>query len=270
MKILRVAAVGALAASLLTVGGAATASSATTTAAAAAAAGEVTACVHKKSRYVRIINASGKCKPAEIRMKIGGGETVTQTAVTSGPKGDTGAQGPKGDTGAQGPRGMRGPQGKQGAQGPKGDAGPQGPKGEKGDKGPKGDTGPAGPKGDSGPAGPKGEKGDKGPKGDTGPAGPQGKQGVPGPKGEKGEPGRDGKDGGGSFTTYTKTQQFSRSGASANCNQGDLATGGGFAVSSGTQVIASAPTGSGTWTVTIQGHGQTSGTVYVVCLKKSS
>ncbi|MFC5813474.1 collagen-like protein [Nonomuraea harbinensis] len=239
MKILRVAAVGALAASLLTVGGAATASSATT----AAAAGEVTACVHKKSRYVRIINASGKCKPAEIRMKIGGGETVTQTAVTSGPKGDTGAQGPKGDTGAQGPRGMRGPQGKQGAQGPKGDAGPQGP---------------------------KGEQGEQGPKGDTGPAGPQGKQGVPGPKGEKGEPGRDGKDGGGSFTTYTKTQQFSRSGASANCNQGDLATGGGFAVSSGTQVIASAPTGSGTWTVTIQGQGQTSGTVYVVCLKKSS
>ncbi|MFG1945613.1 hypothetical protein [Nonomuraea sp. NPDC048826] len=242
MKILRVAAVGALAASLLTVGGAAAASSSATT---AAAAGEVTACVHKKTRYVRIVNPTAKCRTTEIRMKIGGGETVTQTAVTSGPKGDTGPQGPKGDTGAQGPRGLRGPQGKQGVQGPKGDFGPSGPKGEQGEQGPKGDTGPAGPKGETGPQG---------------------------PKGEKGEPGKDGKDGKGSvtLTTYTKTQQFSRSGASANCNQGDLATGGGFAVSSGTQVIASAPTGSGTWTVTIQGQGQTSGTVFVVCLKKSS
>lgn len=256
MKILRVAAVGALAASLLAVGGSATASTAATT---AAAAGEVTACVHKKSRYVRIINATGKCRKTETRMKIGG-ETVLQSTVSSGPRGETGPQGPKGDTGAQGPRGMRGPQGKQGPQGPQGPKGDTGPQGPKGEQGPKGDTGPAGPQGKPGTQGPKGEKGDQGP------AGPKGDRGPQGPQGPKGEPGG----GGVTYTTYTKSAKFNRSGGTASCDHGDLATGGGFAVSSGTQVIGNAPVGPSTWAVTVQGQGQTSGTVYVVCLKASS
>src|SRR5690606_13228105 len=234
----------------------------------------VPACRAKKSRYVRIINATGKCRKTETRMKIGG-ETVLQSTVSSGPRGETGPQGPKGDTGAQGPRGMRGPQGKQGPQGPqgpkgdtgpagpKGDTGPAGPQGKPGVKGPKGDRGPAGPQGKPGPQGPKGEKGEKG---DQGPAGPKGDRGPQGPQGPKGEPGG----GGVTYTTYTKSAKFNRSGGTASCDHGDLATGGGFAVSSGTQVIGNAPVGPSTWAVTVQGQGQTSGTVYVVCLKASS
>ncbi|MGP3918775.1 hypothetical protein [Nonomuraea sp. 10N515B] len=107
---LTLATVGALAASLLAVGGVATASS---------AAGEVHACVHKKSRYARIVNPATKCRKTEERVLIGGGSQGT-TTIQQGERGPEGPQGPKGETGPAGPAG---PQGKQGLQGPKGDPG---------------------------------------------------------------------------------------------------------------------------------------------------
>jgi hypothetical protein len=98
-------------------------------------------------------------------------------------------------------------------------------------------------------------------RGSTGPAGPQG------PKGEKGDSGH------GSVSVYTKSNNFTTSG-SAGCNPGDAATGGGYTVSPGTYVYASAPNGNG-WSVSAAklpglpgSNGNASGTVYVVCVDK--
>ncbi|QYC45419.1 Collagen triple helix repeat (20 copies) [Nonomuraea coxensis DSM 45129] len=277
-RALTLATVGALAASLLAVGGVATASS---------AGNQVTACVHKKTRYARIVNPTTKCRTTEIRVLIGGGSEATTNSVTVGPKGDTGPQGPKGDAGPQGPQGRPGLKGATGPAGPKGDTGPAGPAGPQGPKGADGKDGLPGKDGKDGLPGKPGEQGPRGPqgpKGDTGPAGPQGPKGA------------DGKDGG-SFTTYTKTASLNSVGsATASCSQGGNATGGGFSFSTlkNAEVMTSAPSGNGTgWTVSVAkddngggndfapsggektaGHGgnngtSVNGTVYVVCLKKA-
>ncbi|MGN9843854.1 hypothetical protein ACTMTI_37585 [Nonomuraea sp. H19] len=257
------AAVGALAASLLTVGGVATASS---------AGSEVYACVHKKTRYARIVNPATKCRKTEERIVIGG--ATESTAVTSGPKGDQGAPGKPGPMGPQGPKGETGPAGPQGKQGEQGLPGKDGKDGEKGA------TGPAGP---------------------AGPQGPQGKPGNPGPRGYPGKNGKDGKDGA-TYTTYTKTASLNSIGsATASCGYGGMVTGGGFSFSTlkNAIVMTSMPTNSNGWTVDVakddngggndnfsaESHSKpspspsaspggnngtaVSGTVYVVCMKKA-
>ncbi|MEV2271440.1 collagen-like domain-containing protein [Nonomuraea africana] len=262
--------VGALTLSLFTIGGVATASS--------AAGEEVHACVHKKTRYARIVNPSTPCRKTEERVLIGGSTTSGLSGTRE--KGDTGAQGPKGDTGPQGPAGP---------------AGKNGLDGKPGIQGPKGDTGL---KGETGPQGPQGLKGDKG---DKGLQGPRGYRGPAGPKGEKGEPGSSG-----TFTTYTRSALISGLGSkSASCDGADPATGGGFSFATfkNAVVLSSMPDGK-SWTVTVakddngggnDGHGgaivateppaspapspeaktyggnhgtSVSGSVYVVCLKK--
>lgn len=88
----------------------------------------VSACVHKKTLLVRIVDPSKK-------QKCGRGEQSLSWSVT-GPRGATG------------PMGNAGPRGAIGPAGPIGATGPQGPKGDAGAPGPKGDTGPRGPQGD--------------------------------------------------------------------------------------------------------------------------
>ncbi|MGW2159665.1 hypothetical protein [Nonomuraea sp. NPDC001699] len=284
-RTLTLATVGALAASLLAVGGVATASS---------AASEVYACVHKKTRYVRIVNPTTPCRKTEERVVIGG-STTELNGATSGPKGDTGPQGKQGVAGPQGPQGPKGetgpvgPQGKQGLPGKNGQDGPQGPKGDTGPQGPKGDTGPQGPKGDDGKNGQDGKQGEKGPKGDTGPRGTEGPKGDTGPQGPKGDPGKDGA--GAAYGTYTNDATISGLGpVTATCDKGGTPTGGGFSFSTlkNAEVMGSFPGASG-WTVTVakddngggnnltadtQTHGggnngtSVSGKVYVVCIKK--
>ncbi|MBB2912383.1 hypothetical protein FHS43_003666 [Streptosporangium becharense] len=236
-RTLAVLSVGVLAGSILTVGGSAAA-------VASSADGDIYACVHKKTRYARIVNASARCKPTEIRVtwsQSGGSQGV----ATAGPQGEQGRPGPQGPKGDKGETGLRGPQGETGPQGKQGPAGPQGPKGETGAQGPQGETGPQGKQGPAGPQGPKGDKGDKGetgPRGTTGPAGPQG---------PKGEPGT-----GAKLSTYINKDGFhfgdGDGTASAKCNTGDIATGGGYQANLKRSVVtASYPSASGTWTVTV-------------------
>ncbi|MFG1709568.1 hypothetical protein ACFLIM_40930 [Nonomuraea sp. M3C6] len=284
-RTLTLAAVGALAASLLAVGGVATASS---------AGAEVHACVHKKSRYARIVNPTTKCRKTEIRVLIGGGGTST-TTIQQGQQGAQGPQGPKGETGPQGPQGLKGamgPVGPQGKQGPQGETGPQGPKGADGKDG---KDGLPGKDGKDGLPGKDGKDGLPGKQGEEGPQGPRGLTGPQGPKGEKGESGS-----GATYTTYTRSESVNSTGSeTVNCYQGGVATGGGFSFGTlkNAVVMGSAPSGNNPptgWTVTVakddngsgnnnvaatEGPGQKTitsnqgtsviGSVYVVCLKKS-
>ncbi|HUR04656.1 MAG TPA: hypothetical protein VM347_19080, partial [Nonomuraea sp.] len=209
-RTLTLATVGALAVSLLAVGGVATASSAE----------EVYACVHKKSRYARIVNATTPCKKTEIRMVIGGGGQST-TTITEGTKGDTGPQGPKGDTGLQGRQGFPGKNGKDGLPGKNGTDGKDGLPGKDGK---------------------------------DGLPGKNGADGVDGKDGKNGLPGKDGKDGvdgkGITYTTYTRSNPFSSGSGSVSCSSGDVATGGGFSISGSANVTSSAPSGGSGWSVT--------------------
>ncbi|MEV4080056.1 hypothetical protein ACGFJC_50825 [Nonomuraea fuscirosea] len=290
-RTLTLATVGALAASLLATGGVATASSAVSAAVSAGAtAGTVVACVHRKSRYARIVNATAKCRKTEVRVLIGGGGTSTTVETGSqgpagpeGPAGPQGAQGVKGDRGMPGRPGRPGPQGKQGVAGPQGPQGPQGEQGPKGEQGPRGDQGAKGEQGEPGKQGTQGEPGrpgTPGPKGDRGPQGPKGdtgQRGPQGPQGPKGEPG-----GGAAYTTYVVTDRFNGNSGTASCKKGDAVTGGGFQVDSRYQVTSSMPT-SGGWSVAVtkadfktadgqagsqMSGGSGGGTVYAVCLEK--
>jgi hypothetical protein len=236
-RTLTLAAVGALAASLLTVGGVATASS---------AAAEVHACVHKKTRYARIVNPATKCRKTEEHILIGGGTSTTNVqGGVQGPKGDTGAQGKQGATGATGPQGPKGLDGKDGQPGKDGLPGKPGQDGKDGLPGKQGETGPQGPKGD------KGLTGSQGPRGYTGATGPQGPRGATGPQGPKGEDGKDGT--GAAYTTYTKQESINSTGSkTASCAQGGMVTGGGFSFGTlkNAIVMGSAPDGNG-WTVSV-------------------
>ncbi|MFI6928021.1 hypothetical protein ACIBIZ_49385 [Nonomuraea spiralis] len=284
-RTLTLATVGALAASLLAVGGVATASS---------AASEVYACVHKKTRYVRIVNPTTPCRKTEERVVIGG-STTQLNGGTSGPKGDTGApgkpgaqgpQGPKGDTGAVGPQGKQGFPGKNGQDGKDGLPGKNGQDGQDGKQGipgKDGKDGTPGKNGQNGQDGKQGLPGKDGKDGERGPAGPQG------PQGPKGEPGKDGA--GAAYATYTNDASINGLGSvTATCDKGGSPTGGGFSFGTlkNAVVMGSYPGASG-WTVTVakddngggnnltaetQTHGggnngtSVSGKVYVVCIKK--
>ncbi|GAA3021114.1 hypothetical protein [Streptosporangium longisporum] len=258
-RTLAVVTVGVLAGTLFTASGSAVASS---------AGAEVHACVHKQTRYARIVNATAKCRPTEIRIRWGQTTQTQEGIASAGPQGPRGPQGLKGDTGSQGPQGPRGFQGKTGPQGPKGvdgKDGAQGPKGvdgKDGAQGPKGDTGPQGPKGDDGKPGVQGPKGDDGKPGVQGPKGDDGKPGVQGPKGDDGKTGpqgpkgADGKDGG-ALTTYIKTGVINLSNdgtPSVSCNSGDVATGGGYHLTTMKYfvVTGSYPSSASTWTVALK------------------
>lgn len=109
-----------------------------------------------------------------------------------------------------------------GAVGPQGEPGERGPVGPQGDRGPQGDPGPKGdigPRGAQGPEGDTGPQGVRGPKGDTGPRGAQGPEGDPGPQGilrfyDV-------------FTDRTRVPPFNFTAIVAQCDAGDVATGGG-------------------------------------------
>ncbi|MBX6383941.1 MAG: collagen-like protein [Microbispora sp.] len=223
--------VGALAGSVLVIGGAATASSASDAV--------LYACVNKSTRYMRLVNATTKCKTTET--KVSWNKTGPQGPAGIG---GTGPQGPAGPQGPRGPHGLRGPQGPKGDPGPQGPQGPKGEKGDRGPQGPQGATGPQGPKGEPGPQGPKGEKGDRGP------AGPKGDPGIAG------------------ISTVQKSFDFGVLGGSVDLSCGSgYATGGGF---SGTKVLGeittNGPIVSGGkpigWRV---GGTATKGTAYVIC-----
>ncbi|WP_431902878.1 hypothetical protein [Nonomuraea sp. bgisy101] len=296
-RALTLATVGALTASLFTIGGVATASS---------TANEVHACVHKKTRYARIVNPSTPCRKTEERVLIGGSTTNGLAGTREqGPQGPAGPKGADGKPGVQGPAGPKGVDGKPGIQGPKGETGPQGPAGRNGIDGKDGKDGVDGKPGLQGPKGDDGKPGVQGPKGDTGPAGPQGKPGENGKPGEKGQTGATGPQGpagpqgpkgdkgdaGGIKSVVVVTDTFSGKSGSVSCPSGAVATGGGFSGVNGT-VTASAPTGSPTptgWKVELSGYhdldsssqgadnkttattqtngGGKGGTVYVICAK---
>jgi hypothetical protein len=159
-------------------------------------------------------------------------------------------------------------------------AGQQGPPGVQGPKGDKGDPGPQGPKGDTGAAGPQGAKGDTGA---TGPQGPQGDTGATGPQGPKGDSGPTGPQGpAGSVNTYVRTASDDvdpghSEGLGLNCDNTDLATGGGVN-DSGMQLIITEPSLSSSgsdiptgWFAAVHNSGSSIGTftVYVVCNRAS-
>ncbi|MEE9415559.1 MAG: hypothetical protein V3V01_09760, partial [Acidimicrobiales bacterium] len=159
------------------------------------------------------------CLNKKNKVKTAGDETLscnkklTRAVVTA----EKGSRGESGADGADGARGARGTTGSDGA---------DGSKGAKGNKGSKGDTGPAG------------NKGNKGSKGDTGTAGPKGNTGASG----------------GPASYYTVEATVRSDGkaqitASAFCDTGDLATGGGFRKNSfGTiEILYSFPSGSNGW-----------------------
>jgi hypothetical protein len=154
-----------------------------------------------------------------------------------------GPQGPQGHEGKPGKPGKPGPQGPQGAQGAQGAQGPQG--------GGAGSQGPQGAQGAQGAQGPQG-----GGAGSQGPQGPQGAQGAQGAQGSRGTIG----------TIYVKTATGTRT-VTVSCNDGDVATGGGFSTGQGslrdsrpTPVGTNPPTG---WQATTTANQPI--TAYVVC-----
>src|SRR5262245_16180284 len=66
--------------------------------------GKITACVHKKTKALRLGSSKGKCK-------------TTESKLSWNAKGQPGATGAKGDTGAQGAAGTAGAAGAAGAPG---------------------------------------------------------------------------------------------------------------------------------------------------------
>ncbi|WP_220505693.1 collagen-like protein [Microbispora sp. H10830] len=281
---------GALAGSVLVLGGAATASSASDAA--------FYACVNKSTRYMRLVNATTTCKPAET--KVSWNRTGPQGPVGIG---GTGPQGPAGPQGLRGPQGMRGPQGLKGTDGKDGERGPAGPQGPKGidgkdgKDGDKGDTGPRGLPGEDGKPGKDGKDGERGPAGPQGTKGADGKDGEDGKsayeiwkaqpgnsgktvaqflaslKGEKGDPGDSGGSGSGSggagSATY-KSDSFNFGGSGGTkivmCEKG-VATGGGYNGSFNGQFWVNGPYFLGNKPLGWQISGKNSnGTVYVLCM----
>lgn len=110
-----------------------------------------------------------------------------------------------------------------------GPAGPQGPTGASGPEGPRGKAGPKGPKGSRGPEGERGPEGPRGPQGAQGSTGATGPQGPRGPQGPQGDTGMVG--------GYIRSSLLitipvgSEGSVFASCDDGDMATGGGFSTS---------------------------------------
>jgi hypothetical protein len=163
-----------------------------------------------------------------------------------GAPGEAGPQGPQGDpgeTGAQGgpgEAGLQGPEGDPGAQGEAGKVGEPGALGEAGPQGPQGDPGETGAQGEPGAEGPQGPQADPGAQGEAGKAGEPGAQGEAGPQGPQGDPGETGAQGepapAPAITYYrVDTETIVKPGRmktlTASCSEGDILTGGGYAIS---------------------------------------
>lgn len=96
----------------------------------------------------------------------------------------------------------------------------------------------------TGPEGPQGPQGEPGEKGDAGPEGPQGPPGEPGEQGEKGDPGPPGPSGLTKVVTRNVTEFIPADGFTSvrvDCQDGELATGGGFFVHPSLTLIHSRP-----------------------------
>jgi len=89
---------------------------------------------------------------------------------------------------------------------------------------------PPGPQGPRGPQGPQGAPGPAGAPGPTGPAGPTGPTGPPGPVNVVMR-----------FGSTTQVTAGNQATAIADCNAGEMATGGGFFSQAGVDVITSRP-----------------------------
>lgn len=116
-----------------------------------ASAQDVSACVNKRSGFIRVVPNVDRCKSWENSITVG------KTGDISPP----GPAGPPGPPGPEGPAGIAGPTGQAGATGPTGPTGIAGP------------TGPAGPEGLAGPAGPPGPTGPPGRESHAGDAPPE-------------------------------------------------------------------------------------------------
>ena len=214
--------------------------------AAAAADGDTySGCINPTGYLVNVAIGDEPSKPCN------GDATQIQFNQTGpqGPQGGIGPQGAQGEPGAAGPQGEigpqglpgevgpQGPQGEPGAAGPQGEIGPQGLPGEVGPQGPQGEPGAVGPQGEIGPQGLPGEVGPQGPQGEVGPQGPQGEPGPIGPQGEMGPQGPQGDPAPGPVLTYYRVDNEASVNPGrmktvmASCNDGDILTGGGFAIS---------------------------------------
>jgi hypothetical protein len=132
-----------------------------------------------------------------------------------------------------------------------------------------GARGPAGPEGPRGPAGSDGSAGPEGPTGPAGPAGATGPEGATGPAGAAGAPGV--------LRFYRAEATTATSTARAECEIGDVATGGGFLdVATTSTVESSNPQMQNingvwipaAWSVTVRagtGAAPDSFTAYAVC-----
>lgn len=183
----------------------------------------------------------------------------------TGLTGDTGPSGPTGTTGATGASGLQGPTGTTGdtgPSGPTGDTGPQGATGATGATGLTGDTGPSGPTGTTGATGSTGATGPQGIQGDTGPSGPTGDTGPSGPSGPLGSP---------DLTHYVVSAPgngFGLVSATAYCDSGDVATGGGVAINTSVYPGAlktSMPAMDGSTPIGWTGSAYSPFTVYAIC-----
>lgn len=236
------------------------------------------ACVNNISGGVRIVDDPSLCFRFESLIEwdmTGGGEPgptgPTGPQGPSGPQGESGPSGPQGPTGETGAQGPSGPQGESGPQGPTGETGPQGLTGPQGPSGPQGETGPQGATGETGaqgPVGPSGPQGASGPQGPTGETGAQGPVGPSGPSGPEGPQGPEGPLASSDISTYVNSASGNFGAiATAYCDEGDVATGGGVSSSTGVPlaIVLSEPnTDEGTptgWT----GAALAPFNVYVVC-----
>jgi hypothetical protein len=248
-----------------------------------------------------------------------GSTGATGPAGITGATGVTGATGPTGATGAQGEKGERGPTGPTAPEGAKcglpcekpGPTGPAGPTGATGAFGATGATGAAGVTGATGPAGATGPTGPTGPTGRSvtgptsqpGPTGPTGPEGATGPAGAKGTTGAAGVTGAAGATGATGptgpadiasvyvveeaiTVPANNGGSEEGdvsvvvpCHAGDVATGGGYVLSTSTladssraiEVFTDQPSVNATseqgWQIGIHNKTSTprSGTASAVC-----
>jgi hypothetical protein len=227
---------------------------------------------------------------------------------TNGIDGATGPQGPGGNDGADGIDGATGAQGPTGATGPQGPAGPQGPVGATGLTGATGASGAAGSQiltGQGVPANSLGANGDLyvatftgdyytkesgswtqqgnliGPQGPAGPPGADGIDGTDGADGGTGPQGPAGPAGStGHLEVYMKqaliVQPQTNEIYSAECDDGTVATGGGFdllgddalSITMSRQQSPSPASPNGGWYVQIENSGTTGqATVFAVCAK---
>ncbi|WP_328620301.1 hypothetical protein [Streptomyces sp. NBC_00354] len=144
-----------------------------------------------------------------------------------------------------------------------GKRGPQGPQGKPGKPGRPGHEGREGREGRQGPQGFQGTQGFQGDPGTPGTPGTQGFQGFQGFQGTQGFQGQQGETG--AVTTYVRFAIGAQGTATATCDPGDLATGGGFQSDSG-NVRFNGPVGSppNAWQAAITANQPV--TAFVVCV----